>query len=431
MGSIYDGAAFRRGDAPTRGRHSIAARAVPRPVEAAEYAGRPVEALERRRLRLGDRWVVSFVSASYLGFEQDPRVKQAACGAVREWGVSLAMPRVLASDRITVNLELAIARFAAQEEAIIFPSTTHVALDVLPSLTCPPAAIFVDAGAYPTLLEGVFAARRRGARAYTFAHNDPDALQEALRGIEDNARKIIVCNGIYPEGGHAAPLRQFARIARSADALLYVDDSHGIGILGEGPPTPDTPYGTGGGGLLRWLGVRSDRVLLTGTLGKALGVPVAFVAGSRRVIDEVRSASKAFVHSSTPSIPNVAAALEALRLQELEGDQRRSRVAGLVRRFQYALRSRGVRVTSRGLFPIQTISYGSAREAQQAGRFLQQRGIWPVVQLETLIRPDSGVLRFVITALHMPSEIDRTIDVLAVFDRRNGRRALSLWEANS
>jgi 8-amino-7-oxononanoate synthase len=245
-----------------------------------------------------------------------------------------------------------------------------------------------------------------------------------MRGIEDKVRKIIVCNGVYPEGGHAAPLRQFSRIACSAAALLYVDDSHGIGILGAGPPMPATPYGTGGGGLLRWLGVRSDRILLAGTLGKALGVPVAFVAGSKRVIDRVRSASKAFVHSSPPSIPNVAAALEALRLQELEGDQRRSRLAGLVRRFQYALRSRGVGATSRGLFPIQTVSYWSVREAQQAARFLQQRGIWPVVQLETLIRPDSGVLRFVITALHTLSEIDRTVDVLAVFNRRNGRGAL-------
>jgi 8-amino-7-oxononanoate synthase len=228
------------------------------------------------------------------------------------------MPRVLASDRITANLELAIARFVDQEEAIIMPSTTHVALDVLPLLTRPPTVILVDTGAYPTLLEGVSAARRAGARTYTFAHNDPDALQGAMRGIEDKVRKIIVCNGVYPEGGHAAPLRQFSRIACSAAALLYVDDSHGIGILGAGPPMPATPYGTGGGGLLRWLGVRSDRILLAGTLGKALGVPVAFVAGSKRVIDRVRSASKAFVHSSPQSIHNVTAALEDFRLKELE-----------------------------------------------------------------------------------------------------------------
>src|SRR5262249_16428927 len=153
------------------------------------------------------------------------------------------------------------------------------ALDVLTSLSPPPSAIFVDSWTYPTNLEGVFAAQRSGARTYRFPHNDPDALKTAIVRVGDGMRKLVVCNGIYPEGGHAAPLAKFAGICEWAGANLYIDDSHGIGIFGKGPPSPNAPYGTGGGGLLRHLGMRSNRIVVAGTLGKALGVPVAFVAG--------------------------------------------------------------------------------------------------------------------------------------------------------
>src|SRR5262245_45205033 len=189
--------------------------------------GRLLEAIKGRSVRVDRHWVTSFVSASYLGFEQDTRVKRAACQAMAEWGISVAMPRVLACDRITAELEHAIGRFTGQPAALVYPSTTHVALDVLPALLPRPAAILVDAAMYPTHLEGAFAARRAGIHAYRFAHNDPDSLSHAISRITSKVRRMVVCNAIYPEGGHAAPLAEFASICSRAGAFLYVDDSHG------------------------------------------------------------------------------------------------------------------------------------------------------------------------------------------------------------
>jgi 8-amino-7-oxononanoate synthase len=375
----------------------------------------PVGAVKGRKVRVGDHWVLSFASASYLGLEQDARVKRAVCQAVCSWGFSLAMPRVLARDRVTADLEAAIAQFTAQPAALIFPSTTHAALDLLPLLSTPSGAIFVDSWAYPTSLEGVREAERRGARVYTFPHNNPSSLESAMRAAANTPRKVVVCNGIYPEGGGAAPLREYAQLADVFGAIICVDDSHGIGIFGKGASTEEHPYGRGGGGLLRSLGPLSGTAIVLATLTKALGIPVAFVAGPRSLLKYAQSISGTFVHSSPPSIATAAGALEALRIQAVEGDFRRRRLTTLVRQFRIEVAGLDVGLRSSGLFPIQTVHFRSVAEAQEAGRFLRHRGIWPVLQLRPPDYPGGGVLRFYITASHDASDVKLAAKVLGAF----------------
>jgi 8-amino-7-oxononanoate synthase len=397
------------------------ARLVTQLCEETGMAQEPVQAISGRRVRVGDRWLVSFVSASYLGLEQDARVVQASCRAANSWGLSLGTPRALARDPVTARLETAIARFTGQPAALVFPSTTHAALDLLPLLSGPSGVIFFDARAYPTSLEGVRKAKVKGAGTYRFSHSDPAALASALQRARDAPKKVVVCDGIYPEGGDAAPLAEFASLAASADAVLYVDDSHGVGVFGEVPRTPAAPYGRRGGGVIRSLRLPSGRLVITGTLGKALGVPVAFVAGSSTLVRQARAVSETLVHSSPPSIPNMAAALEALQVNETEGDCRRLKLANLVRRFQEGLRSRHIEVRSNGLFPIQTIPFRSPGEAQKAGQFLRRMGVWPLLQLGSSDYPRGGILRFFITASHTCADIDRAVEALAIFKARFGR----------
>jgi 8-amino-7-oxononanoate synthase len=200
----------------------------------------------------------------------------------------------------------------------------------------------------------------------------------------------VVCDGIYPEGGDAAPLVEFASLAGRASAVLYVDDSHGLGVFGEGPRTPASPYGRGGGGLLKQFDLLPARIVLAGTLAKALGIPVAFVAGPASFIGYVRRTSQTLVHSSPPSMPNVAAAIEAIRIHEAEGEERRLRLAKLVRRFQDSLRYERIEFKSNGLFPIQTIPLRSVAETLRVGGFLRGHGIWPVLQLHPPDHPRGG-----------------------------------------
>jgi 8-amino-7-oxononanoate synthase len=261
-------------------------------------------------------------------------------------------------------------------------------------------------------LAGVRAAQRRGARVYWFRHNDPSSLQSALRAAVNARHKVVVCAGVYPEGAEPAPLPEFAGLASTFGALLYVDDSHGIGIFGKGPATAHSPYGRGSGGLTRFLGLGPGRVVVGGTLGKAIGVPMAFIAGSKPLMDYIESVSETFVHSTPPSIVQVAAALKALHLHETEGDDRKRRLVSLVRRFQRGLQGQGITVESKGLFPIQTIPLTSAARAQQVCTLLQRRSVWPLLQLDPPDHRGGAVLRFVLTALHSASEVDLAIAAL-------------------
>lgn len=371
-----------------------------------------VEAVSGPRLRVNGRWVLNFASANYLGLASHPSVQHAMACAAQEWGISLAMPRLFATDRLTARLERKLAALVDQPAALVFPSTLHIALDVLPLLAGTTGVLFVDEWAYPITLDGANAAAQGGARIHRFPHNDIRALKRALQAHTHRPAKAIVCDGVYAADGQPAPLREFARLAQDYDASVYVDDAHGVGVLG-GRPTAEMPYGHGGGGTPRLLGVAPGNVVHVGSLSKAFGVPVAFVAGANGFIDTLRAAASTHVHSSPPAIPTVAAALSALRVNSIHGETLRHTLAQRVAHFRAGLANAGLILPQYGLFPVQSLYFSTPRAAEVAGRALRRGGIWPVLQFQPPNHPSGGALRFVITAQHSTSDIDRLIGALA------------------
>jgi len=391
------------------------------PASQTALGGRVIRAVRGRRVLVDGRWIVSFVSASYLGIEQDPRVHEAACRALGRWGVALTTPRILGADRLTLELEDRLAHFTGQPAAMVFPSTTHVALDTIPLLVAKGGVVFVDTWAYPTHLPGIHAAQRAGARVVGFPHNDIDALKRLVARAGPRGSKVIVADGIYPEGGPPASIETLITLAEDAGATLYVDDSHGLGVLGTPPATSSYPYGRGGGGVVRWSGRPYTRGVLVGTLSKSIGVPVAFLAGSAATVRTLRRASSAVVHSNPPAIPNIAAALAALDVHEREGDQLRRRIAHLVRYFRQGLARCGLAAISTDIFPLQAVSCGTVRDAVAAGRALMARGVWPVVQAgSTHGSTRVGTLRFPITARHSVDDLEQAVNALCALQADRG-----------
>jgi 8-amino-7-oxononanoate synthase len=363
------------------------------------------------RARVDGRWVLNFATSHYLGLGQDPRViaamAQAAAG-----GISLGMPRALGAAALTGRLETAIATLVDQERALVFPSTTHVALDVLPLLAGQSGMLFVDERAYPISLDGAIVAARVSERLVRFPHNDAVALERLLRSHRSVPDKVIVCDGIYPLSGQVAALRAFAALAERYGAAVYVDDAHGIGMLGE-EPSAMMPFGYGGGGTPRHLRVGAGSVVHVGGLAKACGVPVAFVAGPERFIDHLRLTAGTFVHSSPPATPILAAALAALQVHDREGDDLRRHLVSLVRRFRNGLRRVGLELDPDTLFPIQSLRLPSGAMATIAASTLRREGIWSVLQLAPPEQPGGGAIRFVLTALHQMADIDEAVAAIA------------------
>jgi 8-amino-7-oxononanoate synthase len=264
------------------------------------------------RLRINGQSVLNLASPRYLGRDLHHRSAPAIYQTILNWGLSLGMPRLYATDNLTVQLEERLAQLVGQEAALLFPSTTHLALDVIPLLAGPRGMILLDQLAYPISKQGVNAAVQHGARSVNFRHNDMAAMEQAIKSSAGNhmttstypgeGDRVIVVDGVYPSGFQPAPLQQIDILARQYGAVIYIDDAHGLGVLGR-DSTRCIPYGRGGGGTPVWANLPPGRVLHAGSLSKAFGVPLAFAAGPERFIRFLRASSSSILHSSPPAVP--------------------------------------------------------------------------------------------------------------------------------
>ena len=151
---------------------------------------------------------------------------------------------------------------------------------------------------------------RRGSacRSAPFAHHDAAALARLIgRMARAKLRPIVVADGFCPSCGAPAPIRAYAELARRAGGYLVLDDTQALGILGE-QPSDSNPYGTGGGGSLRWHGVFGPHIIVGSSLAKGFGVPLAALSGSRALIERFREHSETRIHCSPPSVAAIHAA---------------------------------------------------------------------------------------------------------------------------
>lgn len=370
----------------------------------------PVAAVSGRHVLTHDQCLINFASSDYLGLAGHPQVRQAACWAAQQWGISLSQPRLWACDRLTAALERELARLVRQEQALVFPSTTAIAHDVLPLMAGPHGVILIDEWAYPISYRAASAAAKHGVRLCRFQHNDPTHLADILKNLPKARDKVIVCDGVYMATGETSPLADFVRLAQRYDATVYLDDAQGLGLLGRGPSAHD-PYGLGGGGTPAFYDIRPGRLAHVSTLAKALGVPLAFIAGPRRFIEHLQSTSFSHMHSSPPALPVVAAALAALRVHAAEGDQRRRRLARLIQFYRSRIATDEPEPPL--LFPMQTIYFSASQSALAAGASLRRRGIWPIVQMRPEDNPTGGALRFLFTTAHRIADIMTLLRALA------------------
>lgn len=369
--------------------------------------GQRVSAAAGGRVWLDGRPVINFAAANYLGLAGHPAVRRAAALALKRWPVALSQPRLLATDALTSALERELARLAGQQRALLFTSTLHAAYDVLPLLAGPRGALFLDECVYPISAAG---ARAAGVTVRRFGHNDPAGLDRLLRrcGTRD---KVIVCDGLYMPAGEPAPLVAFCAVAERHGATIYVDDAQGLGLMGRGSDRA-MPYGRGGGGVMAYTDAPSGRVVYVATLAKALGIPLAFVAGPAGFIDYLRAAAFTHTHNSPPALPVVAAALAAVRLHAAQGDRLRGRLLGLVRQYRAEL-GQLPRGSSPHQWPEQAIYTATPHEALRLGRRLRQAGVWPVVQLRPPDNPGGGAVRLLFSAHHEPAEVERLVEVIS------------------
>src|ERR671918_2297321 len=219
-----------------------------------------IDEVDGRRIRIGDDWLADFASCNYLGLDWDREVIEAVPGYLDEWGTHPSWSRLLGSPVLYEQIEERLTALLGCEASLVLPTITHIHMSVIPLLAAS-GTIFMDARAHKTIYDGCQVARARGAAVKRFRFEDPDHLDELLRAERDPTR-LICMDGVNSMTGNAPDIPAFAAVARKHGALLYVDDAHGFGVIGERSPDETSPYGARGNSVVRHTGETYGNLVL-------------------------------------------------------------------------------------------------------------------------------------------------------------------------
>ena len=212
----------------------------------------------------------------------------------------------------------------------MLPTITHIHMSVIPLLAAS-GTIFLDARAHKTIYDGCQVARSRGAAVRRFRFEDPDHLDELLHAEADRTR-LVCMDGVNSMTGNAPDLRAFAEVARRHGALLYVDDAHGFGVIGERAAGEPSPYGLRGNSVVRHVGESYDGIVLVGGFSKAYSSLLAFIACPTEVKQLLKVAAPPYLYSGPSPVASLATVLAGFDVNERRGDELRTRLHALTAR---------------------------------------------------------------------------------------------------
>ena len=352
---------------------------------------KPTHRLDGLWVERAGRRMLSFSCNDYLNLSHHPLVRAAAREAVDAYGAGAGASRLVTGNYpLLAALEAKLAALKGTEACCLFGSGYLANTGVISALTGPGDIIFLDALSHSSLWAG---ARLSGAEVITFDHNDADhltALLAANRGRADRA--LVVSEGVFSMDGDLKPQDRLSDACLAHDAWLYVDDAHGVGVLGEG---------RGAGALFADASVP----LQMGTLSKALGSYGAYVCASQSVIDLLKTRVRTLIYSTAPPPSAIAAALAALEIIEREPERCAAPLAK-ARLFSRLLN------LAEAQSPIVPLIIGEAAPTLAASALLEQAGFLVVAIRPPTVPNGAARLRFAFTAGHPDEEVERLAEAV-------------------
>ena len=371
-----------------------------------------IEEQRGRQIRVGDHWLTDWASCNYLGLDLDEEVIASIPEYVSRWGTHPSWSRLLGSPRPFVDIEEQLTELLGCEDVLAMPTITHIHMSVIPVLAAN-GTIFLDGRAHKTIYDGAMVAAGRGATVVRFRHNDPDHLEELIRASDNTGPRLIAMDGVNSMTGNAPDLAAFSRIANQYDGLLYIDDAHGFGIVGERSATESCAYGSKGNSLFRHHDVSYDNAVLVGGLSKSYSSLLAFIALPTRMKDALKVLAPPYLYSGPSPVASLATTLTGLEVNRKRGDALRADVWRMTATVLDALRDTGVRTPNESGLPIIEIPLANHHEIDAAGRFLFDRGVYVTMAAFPLVPKNEVGFRVQVTAANTDTEIQHLITVVA------------------
>lgn len=357
---------------------------------------------DQRQITVDGRLLLNFGSDSFLGLDRDPRVIEALTDGAQRWGAHSGASRAFYSYEINVEAERRLARWLGVEDTLILPSTTLINLGVLPAIADHGDLLVVDRLAHNSVQEGAKLAHEGGALVETLHPAIPDVLDDLLSRHPNRAGKVVALDGVYSMTGAILPLRQFDAVARRHGGILYIDDAHGTGLLGE----------CGRGAAFRELGSLRGSLVI-GSLSKAFSCMGAFVTCTPDLKLLLQMKSGPYIFGGPVPPPYLEAICTVCDILESPDYERlRGRLFELIRRLVTGAQSLGYRVLG-GQSPIVSLAIGDIGRTLALGRALFDRGYYVQSVAFPAVPFNESLVRIQVNANHEPAQIDGLLNALA------------------
>ena len=375
----------------------ILAARVQRTMQGRERKRRTITRRDGVRCEIDGRWLTNFSGNDYLGLSQHFAVVDALQSAAGRDGAGSGASH-LVSGHYAVHdaLEKEMADWLGVPRALLFGSGFLANLAVMQSLLGEDDVCVQDRLNHASLID---AARLSGCKLRRYPHNDAEGALRQLRTVPDGAA-VVATDGVFSMDGDVAPLRELALVSKVQHALLYVDDAHGIGVVG--------PEGRGS---VAGAALDLSSVLQLATLGKALGGYGAVVAGSEELIGHLAETARPYIFTTAIPPAQAAATLAAVKLARRD-HWRREKLQNLIAHFRQNAQFRGLQLLP-STTPIQPLMCGDDKRATALATALEAQGFWaPAIRPPTV--PDGkSRLRITLSSLHTQAEVDALVDALS------------------
>jgi glycine C-acetyltransferase len=352
------------------------------------------------RVKVGDGdAVLNMCANNYLGLAEHPEIIRAAHEALDNWGYGLASVRfICGTQSIHRELEAKISEFLGMEDTILYTSCFDANGGLFETLLGPEDAVISDELNHASIIDGI---RLCKAQRLRYKNNEMADLEAKLQEAASARVRLIATDGVFSMDGYIANLPAICDLADRYDALVMVDDSHSVGVLG--------PRGRG----THEHHSVMDRIdILTGTLGKALGgASGGYTAARKEIVELLRQRSRPYLFSNSVAPPIVAASIRALELLN-ESTDLRDRLEANTRMFRDGLAKIGFDVLP-GEHPIVPIMLGDAALATRMADKLLEKGIYVIGFSFPVVPKGKARIRAQVSAAHSTDDLQFALQQFA------------------
>lgn len=340
-----------------------------------------------------------FCSNNYLGFSNHPKLKEAAIKAVQSHGAGSGSVRPIAGNMdLHVELEKRLAKFKHAEASLVYQTGFAANAGLIPQLAGKGDLIISDELNHGSIIDGV---RLSHAERGVYKHSNTQDLQRVLDEAEKHdpayGRILIITDGVFSMDGDIAPLDEVAKVGAEHGAMVFVDDAHGEGVLGEG-----------GRGIVSHFKLDRDKVQVEmGTFSKAFGVVGGHISGSRDLVNFAYNKSRTWLLSGSHPPGVAAACIAAIDILETEPQHVRNLWEN-TRYFKKAMKDLGFNIGN-STTPITPVIVGESGVAKRLSSRLYEEGVFALPIVFPMVARDKARIRTIMNAALTRQDLDFAI----------------------